>query len=148
MEPRCPSFCAASRIQKDCLASPFRTSSVAFVLDEVQSLVKRGGGTIRENPANSLRWHLPQEKQMQTAANVRPFGKRRVLLATAMAANFSPAMVPIFWQEAVCRAVSTLFLEAVFAGFCFPMRTLPHLFTAVVRAGVTRSLAGRWSPFC
>ena len=29
-----------------------------------QQVVDRGGGALRENPRNSLQWHLPQEKAM------------------------------------------------------------------------------------
>ena len=33
-----------------------------FVLQEIQELSDRGGASLRENPARSLRWELPREK--------------------------------------------------------------------------------------
>ena len=36
----------------------------AFVLDQIQALAERGGGSIRENPWRSLHWYLPQEVAM------------------------------------------------------------------------------------
>ncbi|CAE7241467.1 FCPB [Symbiodinium natans] len=38
-----------------------------FVLDLQQQVVDRGGGALRENPRNSLQWHLPQEKAMSAS---------------------------------------------------------------------------------
>ena len=35
-----------------------------WVLDEIQALAQRGGGSIRENPGNSLHWELPKEREM------------------------------------------------------------------------------------
>ena len=35
-----------------------------FILDEIQQLHDRGGGSIRENPSRSLHWMLPQEQEM------------------------------------------------------------------------------------
>ena len=35
-----------------------------FVLQEIQELADRGGVSLRENPARSLHWELPREKQM------------------------------------------------------------------------------------
>ena len=36
----------------------------AFVLEAIEGVVARGGGSIRENPGRSLHWHLPQERRM------------------------------------------------------------------------------------
>ncbi len=35
-----------------------------FLLDQIQSLVERGGASVRENPWRSLHWYLPQEQAM------------------------------------------------------------------------------------
>ena len=50
-------------------------------------------------------------------------GRRRVVTAKALAANFSPAIsaVPSFVQEAVCQAVSKLFPPEEFQSFQFLM---------------------------
>ena len=39
----------------------------AFIVDQVQLIVEQGGGSIRENPTNSLHWHLPQEKRLKVS---------------------------------------------------------------------------------
>ena len=38
-----------------------------FILDEIQQLHDRGGGSIRENPSRSLHWMLPQEQEMMAS---------------------------------------------------------------------------------
>lgn len=47
----------AKRVQVD-------NTACAFVLEEIQQLVLRGGASVRENPGRSLHWHLPQERDM------------------------------------------------------------------------------------
>ena len=46
-----------ARVDKD-------NSACSFVLTEIEELLYRGGGSIRENPFNSLHWQYPQEVAM------------------------------------------------------------------------------------
>lgn len=39
-------------------------SATEFLLDQIQQLALRGGGSVRENPWRSLHWFLPQEHAM------------------------------------------------------------------------------------
>ena len=44
------------RVSKDNLACD-------FILDQMQTVVDRGGGALRENPARSLHWHIQWSSQ-------------------------------------------------------------------------------------
>ena len=46
-----------ARVDKD-------NSACSFVLTEIEELLYRGGGSVRENPFNSLHWQYPQEVAM------------------------------------------------------------------------------------
>ena len=46
------------RVSKDNLACD-------FILDQMQTVIDRGGGALRENPARSLHWHIPREVEME-----------------------------------------------------------------------------------
>ena len=39
-------------------------AAASFVLSEIDQLVDRGGGSVRENPYNSLHWWTPEEVAM------------------------------------------------------------------------------------
>ena len=70
MEGRCRSPCAANSVRKVCQASLADQQRVLQDnLDQMQLMVQGGGGTVRENPANS--WHLPQEKRMKASGLFR-----------------------------------------------------------------------------
>ena len=54
----------ATRVHKDNMAAK-------FVLSEIALLANRGGGSVRENPYNSLHWWTPEEMEMWTSGHWR-----------------------------------------------------------------------------
>ena len=68
--------CAVSSTQKGSQGCHCRTSSVCVRTNSHARLCwikcslwfERGGGTIRENPTNSLHWHRQQEKRLKETA--------------------------------------------------------------------------------
>ncbi|CAE7039628.1 unnamed protein product [Symbiodinium sp. CCMP2592] len=50
----------AERVRRD-------NAACSWVLQQMQKVHARGGGCIRENPANSLHWRLPAEVEMQAS---------------------------------------------------------------------------------
>ncbi|CAJ1421509.1 unnamed protein product [Effrenium voratum] len=52
--------CGLGHAAKDCTGG---NAACAWVLEEIEQLEVRGGASIRENPARSLHWALPQEQR-------------------------------------------------------------------------------------